>query len=38
MVDQVKSVDYGSRKAKPIDKAPEHIVQEALAILDAILY
>ncbi len=38
MVDQMKSVDYGSRKAKFIEKAPEEILNEVLAILDAILY
>ncbi len=38
MVDQMKSIDYVSRKAKFIDKAPTEILNEALAILDAILY
>ena len=38
MVDQVKSVDYSARQAKFIEKAPESLLQEALAILDACLY
>ena len=38
MVDQIKSVDYKSRKAKFIEKAPTDIINEALAILDAIIY
>lgn len=38
MVDQMKSVDYFSRKATFIEKAPAEIVQEVLSILDAILY
>ncbi len=38
MVDQMKSVDYKSRKAKFIEKAPAEVLNEVLAILDAILY
>ena len=38
MVDQMKSVDFISRKAKFIEKAPTDVLNEALAILDAILY
>ena len=38
MVDQMKSVDYESRKAKFIEKAPAEVLNEVLAILDAILY
>jgi mRNA interferase MazF len=38
MVEQVKSVDYVSRKAKRIDKAPAELLEEVLGILDAVLY
>ena len=38
MVDQVKSLDYASRHAKRIDKAPAALLDEVLAILDACLY
>jgi mRNA interferase MazF len=38
MVEQVKSVDYVSRKAKRIDKAPTELLEEVLGILDAVLY
>ena len=38
MVDQMKSVDYESRKAKFIEKAHTEVLNEVLAILDAILY
>ncbi|VAW41982.1 Programmed cell death toxin MazF [hydrothermal vent metagenome] len=38
MVEQVKSVDYRSRKAKFIEKVTEETLNEALAILDAIVY
>src|SRR3989339_2126792 len=34
MVDQVKSLDYHSRKAKRIDKDPAALLVEVLAILD----
>ena len=38
MVEQVKSVDYHSRKAKFIERAPQPILNEVLAILDACIY
>jgi len=38
MADQVKSLDYGARRAKFIEKAPQELLDEVLAILDAILY
>ena len=38
MVDQVKSLDYHSRRAKRIDKAPTALLEEVLAILDACIY
>lgn len=37
MVDQVKSVDYRARKATYIAQAPEDLVEEILAVIDAIL-
>jgi len=38
MAEQVKSVDFVSRRAKFIERAPQAIVDEVLAILDACLY
>ena len=38
MVEQVKSIDFRSRKARRIGKAPAQVLEEALAILDACLY
>ena len=38
MVEQVKSIDFRSRKAKYIGKAPDAILQEVLSILDACIY
>jgi mRNA interferase MazF len=38
MVEQVKSIDYVSRRAQFIDKAPEEIFNEVLAILDACIF
>ncbi len=38
MVEQVKSIDFRSRKAKRIGRAPEPILAEALSILDACIY
>jgi mRNA interferase MazF len=38
MVEQVKSIDFRSRKAKRIGKATEQVLEEALAILDACIY
>jgi mRNA-degrading endonuclease toxin of MazEF toxin-antitoxin module len=35
MVDQVKSVDYATRKAKFIEKAPDELVTDVLDVLDA---
>lgn len=38
MVEQVKSIDYRSREAKRIGRASAAVLQEALAILDAVIY
>ena len=38
MVEQVKSLDFRSRKVKRIADAPELVLQEVLSILDACLY
>lgn len=38
MVEQVKSIDYRSRRVKLIEKAPTGIQAEVLAILDACIY
>jgi mRNA interferase MazF len=38
MVEQVKSVDFRSRKVKRIGKVSEAVLEEVLAILDACLY
>jgi mRNA interferase MazF len=38
MVEQVKSIDFRARKVKRIGPAPEPLLQEALALLDACLY
>lgn len=38
MVEQLKSVDYGSRRAKRIEPAPRAVVEEVLSLLDACLY
>jgi mRNA interferase MazF len=38
MVEQVKSIDFRSRRAKRIGRAPEHVLAEALSILDACVY
>jgi len=38
MVDQVKSIDYTSRKVKFIEKAPAQLINDVLGILDACLY
>jgi mRNA interferase MazF len=35
MVDQVKSVDYGARRVKFIERAPDRLVEDVLAVLDA---
>jgi mRNA interferase MazF len=38
MVEQVKSVDYLSRKIKFVEKAPAAVLTQVLGILDACLY
>jgi len=38
MVEQFKSIDYASRKAKFVEKASQSVVNEVLSILDACLY
>jgi mRNA interferase MazF len=38
MVDQVKSIDYISRKIKFVEKASPEIFNEVLEILDALIY
>lgn len=35
MIEQVKSIDYTARKAKFIQSAPDHFIQEAVALLEA---
>jgi mRNA interferase MazF len=38
MVEQIKSVDYASRRAKFVAKAPQAVLDEVLSILDACIY
>ena len=38
MIEQVKSVDFSSRKVTYIEKAPGELLNEVLAILDACLF
>jgi mRNA interferase MazF len=38
MVEQVKSIDFRSRDAKRIGRAPDSVVEEVLSILDACIY
>ena len=38
MVEQVRSVDFGARKAKRIGEAPAKVLEETLSILDAMIY
>ena len=38
MVEQVKSIDFRSREAKRIGRAPAQVLEEALSILDACIY
>jgi mRNA interferase MazF len=38
MVEQIKSVDYNSRKAKFIEKAAAELLNDVLAMLDACIY
>ena len=35
MVEQVKSLDYGTRRARFVERAPAAFVQDVLALLDA---
>ena len=38
MVEQVKSIDFRSRRVKHIGAAPEPVLHEVLSILDACIY
>ncbi len=38
MVEQVKSIDFRARKAKPIGKASDDVLDEVLSILDTCIY
>ena len=38
MAEQIKSVDYASRKVKFVEKAPGPVLDEVLSLLDACLY
>lgn len=38
MVEQVKSIDYRARQAKPIGKASDNLLDEVLSIFDACIY
>ena len=38
MVEQIKAVDYGSRKIKFVEKASRAVLNDVLGILDACLY
>jgi mRNA interferase MazF len=38
MVEQVKSIDFRSRKARRLRKAPPEMLDEVLSILDACIY
>lgn len=38
MVEQVKSIDFRSRKAKRIEKSPIEVLQETMSILDVCIY
>jgi mRNA interferase MazF len=38
MVEQIKSVDFASRKVKFVEKAPQSVLDEVLSILDACIY
>ncbi|WP_428357226.1 type II toxin-antitoxin system PemK/MazF family toxin [Methyloprofundus sp.] len=38
MVEQVKSIDYISRRVKFIEKADDEILNEVLSVLDACIY
>jgi mRNA interferase MazF len=38
MVEQVKSVDFRTRRAKRIERASDELLANALSILDACIY
>jgi len=38
MVEQVRSIDFRSRRARCIGKAPVEVLEQALALLDACIY
>lgn len=38
MTEQLKSLDYRARDARRVDAAPQVLLDEVLAILDAVLY
>jgi mRNA interferase MazF len=38
MVEQVRSIDFRTRRAKRIGPAPDQVLQEALSLLDACIY
>lgn len=38
MVEQIKSIDFASRKIKFVEHTPQSILNEVLSILDACLY
>ncbi|HEV8131514.1 MAG TPA: type II toxin-antitoxin system PemK/MazF family toxin [Acidobacteriota bacterium] len=38
MVEQIKSIDFRSRRARRIGRAPPQVLEEALSILDACIY
>ncbi|WP_084446198.1 type II toxin-antitoxin system PemK/MazF family toxin [Desulfosarcina sp. BuS5] len=38
MVEQVKSVDFRTRRAKRIERAPDELLSNVLSILDACIY
>ncbi len=38
MVEQVKSIDFRSRRGKHIERAPDELLQNVLSILDACIY
>ena len=38
MVEQVKSLDFRTRKVRRIGKAPDQVMQEALSLLDSCIY
>jgi mRNA interferase MazF len=38
MVEQVKSIDFKSRHAELIEKAPQEVLSEVLAIIDACIF